>query len=184
MVNRHEIRLCGYGGQGIILAGHIIGQAVSIFEHKHATFIQDYGPEARGGTSRADVVVSDKRVLYPYINAPSVLIAMSQQAYDRYHPRNREDSLVFIDEELVKHREKRKDRLLAIAARRIAEELGNVAVANIVMLGFFTAATGILAKEAMKESIRVSVPKHTVELNMEAFERGYAYGLEKLKSRR
>ena len=184
MAERHEIRLCGFGGQGIMLAGYIIGQAAAIFENKHTTHIRDYGPEARGGSCRADVVISDKRIHYPYLVTPSLLVAMSQQAYDKYRPRSREDGLVFIDEELVKHREKRKDRLLAIPARRIAEELGNVAAANIVMLGFFTAITGMVSKEAMRESVKISVPKHTVELNMEAFERGYAYGLEKLKSRR
>ena len=175
MTDRHEIRLCGFGGQGIMLAGYIIGQAASIFENKDCVFTRDYGPEARGGSCRADVVVSDKRVLYPYIDNPSILVAMSQQAHDKYCSENREDSLIIIDKELVKHREKRTDRLLAIPARRIAEELGNIAVANVVMLGFFTAATDIVSKEAMKESIKVSVPKHTVELNMEAFEQGFAY---------
>ncbi|MBA7702391.1 hypothetical protein ES703_111158 [subsurface metagenome] len=102
MANRHEIRLCGYGGQGIILAGYIVGQAASIFDGKNTTFIQDYGPEARGGACRADVVISDERVLYPYINAPSVLVAMSQQAYDKYCPRNHRDALVIIDNDLVK----------------------------------------------------------------------------------
>ena len=182
MAERHEIRLCGLGGQGIILAGHIIGQAASIFDGNNAVFIQDYGPEARGGTSRADVVVSDERVLYPYINAPSILVAMSQQAYDTYRPGSREDSLVIIDEDLVKHREKRKDRLLAVPARRIAEELGKVTVANVVMLGFLAAVTDIVSIKAMKESVLASVPKGTEELNMKALERGYAYGLEKLKS--
>jgi len=179
IANRHEIRLCGYGGQGIILAGHIIGQAASIFEHKHATFIQDYGPEARGGTSRADVVVSDEPVLYPYIMAPSVLVAMSQQAYDKYYPENHRDALVIIDSELVKPVRMKGKKVLAVPARQIAEELGRVAVANSVMLGFFTAVTGIVSIDAMKKSILASVPKGTDELNMRATERGYTYGLEK-----
>ena len=113
-----EIRFSGYGGQGIIVAGYIIGQAASIFEHKYATFIQDYGPEARGGTCRADVVVSDERVLYPYITAPSVLVAMSQTAYDRYHPENHRDALVIIDKDLVKPTRMRGKELLAAPARR------------------------------------------------------------------
>ena len=182
MANRHEIRLCGFGGQGIILAGYIVGQAASIFEHKNVTYIRDYGPEARGGACLADVVVSEEPVLYPYINAPSVLVAMSQEAYDRYYPENREDTLVIIDEDLVKPVEMRGKRLLTIPARRIAEEMGRVAVANVVMLGFVTAATDIVSVEAMKESILNSVPKGTVELNTKAFERGYAYGLDKLDS--
>ena len=182
MANRHEIRLCGYGGQGIILAGYIIGQAASIFEHKNATYIRDYGPAARGGTCRADVVISDEHVSYPYINAPSILVAMSQQAYDRYHIENREDALVIIDEDLVKPI-LNKHRLLTIPARRIAEELGRVTVANVVMLGFLTAVTDILAVDAMRKSVLGSVPKGTEELNMKAFEQGYAYGREKLNRR-
>jgi len=180
MTNRHEIRLCGYGGQGIILAGYIIGQAASIFDGKNTTFTQDYGPEARGGACRADVVISDERVLYPYITAPSVLIAMSQEAYDKYYTKNRHDALVIIDENLVKPRETGKVELLTVPATRVAEELGRVTVANVVMLGFFTAVTDIVSIDAMRKSILASVPKGTEDLNMKAIERGYAYGLEKL----
>jgi 2-oxoglutarate ferredoxin oxidoreductase subunit gamma len=178
MANREEIRLCGYGGQGIILAGHIIGQAASIFEHKYATYIRDYGPEARGGTCRADVVISDEEVIYPYISAPSVLVAMSQQAYDKYHIENLEDALVVIDEDLVNPVPDRH-QVLAIPARRIAEGLGGVMVANIVILGFLTAVTDIASADSMKKSLLAAVPKGTEELNMEAFEKGYAYGLKK-----
>jgi len=180
MENRHEVRLTGFGGQGIMLAGYIIGQAAAIYGKKHVTHIRDYGPEARGGSCRADVVISDKPVLYPYITAPSILVAMSQQAYDKYRPRNRENSLILIDEDLVKHREKRKDQLWSIPAQRIAEELGRVAVANIVMLGFLTAIAKIVSVDAMKRSVLDSVPKGTEELNTKAFECGYACGLEKL----
>ena len=182
MAYRHEIRLCGLGGQGLMLAGYIIGQAASIFENKHTTHIRDYGPEARGGTCRSDVVISDERVLYPYIHAPSILVAMSQQAYDKYRPRSREDSLIIIDKDLVKHREKRRDRLLTIPARQMAEELGRVTVANIVMLGFLTAVTGIVSIEAMRKAVLASVPASTEKLNIKALEQGYAYGLEKMKS--
>jgi len=183
MVERHEIRLCGYGGQGIILAGYIVGQAASIFEHKNAVFIQDYGPEARGGACRADVVVSDAPVLYPYIDTPSILVAMSQEAYDKYCPENPQNTLVIIEEDLVKPREAKGARLLAVPPRRIAEELGRVAVANVVMLGLLTAVTDIVSIDAIRKSILASVPKGTEELNMKAFERGYAYGLEKLNRR-
>jgi len=175
MAARHEIRLCGYGGQGIILAGYIIGQAASVFEEKNAVFIQDYGPEARGGACRADVVVCDEPVLYPYIEAPSILVAMSQEAYNKYFPSKREDTLVIIDQDLVTPEETSGNRLLAMPARQIAEELGRVAVANVVMLGFLTAATDIISIDAMKKSVLASVPKGTEELNMNAFEQGYAY---------
>lgn len=179
MTKRHEIRLCGYGGQGIVRAGHIIGQAAAIFDHKHATFTQSYGPEARGGSCRADVVISDERLLYPYVEAPSVLIAMSQEAYDKYYPGIPENTLIIIDQDLVKPRNSNIEKHLTIPARRIAEELGMVAVANVVMLGFLTAVTNLASEEAMRKSIAASVPKGTEELNMKAFERGYTYASKK-----
>ena len=178
MAERIELRLCGYGGQGIILAGYIVGQAVSIFEGRYATYIRDYGPEARGGTCRADVVISDEPVSYPYIVAPSVLVAMSQQAYDKYHPHNHDNALVIIDEDLVKPLQDGR-RLAAINARRIAEGLGRVAAANVVMLGFFTAVTDLVTVGSMKKSLLAAVPKGTEDLNMAAFDKGYCYGVEK-----
>jgi len=175
MSNRHEIRLCGYGGQGIILAGYIIGQAASVYEGKNAVFIQDYGPEARGGACRADVVISDEAVLYPYIDVPSILVSMSQEAYNKYFPGTSEDTLVIIDGELVTAEQRSGRRLLEMPARRIAEEVGRVAVANAAMLGFLTAATDVISADAMKKSILASVPKGTEELNLNAFEQGYAH---------
>ncbi len=180
MANRHEIRLCGFGGQGIILAGYIIGQAASIFDGKNATFVQDYGPEARGGACRADVIISDTPVLYPYIDTPSVLVVMSQEAYNKYYTKKRQDTLVIVDEDLVKPGETGSVELLTVPATRIAEELGRVMVANVVMLGFFTAATNLVSIDALRKSILASVPQGTEELNMKTFERGYTYGLEKL----
>lgn len=181
MANRNEIRLSGYGGQGIILAGYILGQAAAIFEQKFAVFIQDYGPEARGGACRADVVVSDTPVLYPYIVAPSVLVTLSQQAYDKYVTKELRDTLIIIDEDLVKPSDMEGTRLLAVPPRRIAEELGRVGVTNVVMLGLLTAATEIVSVEAMKKSILDAVPKNTEELNLKAFESGFTYCMEKLK---
>jgi 2-oxoglutarate ferredoxin oxidoreductase subunit gamma len=177
MAERGELRLCGYGGQGIILAGYIVGQAAAVFEHKQATFIPDYGPEARGGACRADLVISDEPVTYPYVSAPSVLVAMSQQGYDKYHLHNRDDTLLVVDEDLVKPLPA-SQRLLSIPARRIAEGLGRVAVANVVMLGFLTAVTSLITMESMKESLLAAVPKGTEKLNMKAFEQGYRYGLK------
>ncbi|MDD5081823.1 MAG: 2-oxoacid:acceptor oxidoreductase family protein [Dehalococcoidales bacterium] len=182
MARRHEIRLCGRGGQGVILAGHIMARAAAIFEHKNATLIQDYGPEARGGACRTDIVISDDRVLYPYLSNPSVLMAMSQQAFNQYCPVNRDDTVVIVEESILRPGMARGKKLLAVPARKIAEELGRGAVANMVMLGFLTAVTGIVSVKAMKDSILASVPKNTEELNTQAFDRGYAYGLEKIST--
>jgi len=121
-------------------------------------------------------------VLYPYINAPSVLVALSQQGYDKYCPDSRENSLIIIDEDLVKHSETRKDRLHTIPALRIAEELGRTTVANVVMLGFLAAVTGIVSIEALQKAVKDSVPEAMVELNLKALERGYNYTQEKAKA--
>lgn len=181
MTERHEIRICGFGGQGVVLAGYIMGQAASIFDGKHVTFIQDYGPAARGGVCRADVVISDDRVLYPYISAPSVLVSLFQEAYDKYLPRNREDALVIVDSDLVKPRRTRGRKLIGIPANQLAEELGRVTVANVVMLGFFTVITNLISVDAMKKSIAQAVPKGTEELNLMAFDKGYQYALSTLE---
>ena len=181
-MNRDEIILGGFGGQGIILAGYIMGKGASLFDKKYATHIQDYGPEARGGACRTEVVISDSKISYPYIDNPSVLAVMSQEAYTKYSPSMRRDTMLLIDEDLVKLKKSKHSRLFAIPATRIAQELGRVAVANVVMLGFITAVTKVIAMEAMKRAVLESVPKGTEELNMKAFDRGYSYGLEKLKA--
>ncbi len=179
-MSREEIVIGGFGGQGIILAGFIVGQAAAIFDGKNATFTQDYGPEARGGACRAQVVISDKLVSYPYIEKPSVLVAMSQEAYTKYAPGLSQGAPLLIDQDLVKP-QGTKNRTFTIPATRLAQEMGRPAVANIVMLGFLTAVTGIASVEAMKKSMLQAVPKGTEELNTKAFERGYACGVEALK---
>lgn len=182
-MKREELVFGGFGGQGIILAGNIVAQAAAIYDGGNATLTQDYGPEARGGACRAQVVISDGQISYPYVERPGVLVVMSQEAYTRYLPELRKGGLLLIDADLVKPGKASNGRVLAIPATRIAQELGRVAVANIVMLGFLTAVTKLISAEAMKKSLLQGVPRGTEELNMRAFERGYAYGLEKVGKR-
>jgi len=178
MADQQEVRLCGFGGQGIILAGYIIGQAVTVYQGVNAVLTQDYGPEARGGACRADVIISDHPVNYPYVQCPSVLVALSQAGYDKYYRDAVPDTLVIVDEDLVAPDRTVSTRLLVVPAWRTAEELGRVAVANVVMLGFFAGATRLVSPEAMRKSILASVPKGTEELNTNAFERGLACAQE------
>jgi 2-oxoglutarate ferredoxin oxidoreductase subunit gamma len=181
-MNRTEIRLSGFGGQGIILAGLIVGKAASLFDGKNATFTQAYGPEARGGSCSAQLVITDEAGAYPYVSNPSVVVAMSQEAYTKYASQAGDDVQVIIDEDLVKPDEEQKDRILTVPATRIAQELGRSAVANIVMLGFLAAVTDLTSVEAMQKSVLDSVPKGTEELNTNAFERGYECGKEKISA--
>jgi len=176
-VERAEIRLTGLGGQGIVRAGYIIGKAAAVYDGRHAVLIQSYGPEARGGASSAQVIISDEPIWYPRLIAPAVLIALSQEGWNKYCGELREGGLALIEEDLVEPGSLPKGaRLFSIPATRMAEELGRSIVANVVMLGFFAALTDAVSVEALRESVRTSVPKGTEELNLTAFERGYEYG--------
>jgi len=171
-----EIRFAGYGGQGIIRSGIIAGKAASIFDNKFATMNQSFGPEARGGACSSQLVVSESKVLYPYVTASDVLVAMSQEGYDKFEPELSEKGILLIDEDLVKPKPPRgKIKILSIPATRFAEELGNRIVANVVMLGFLTGITKVVSVKAMRKAIPDSVPPRFVDLNLRAFDRGYEY---------
>jgi|UniRef100_A0A7V3VTV6 2-oxoglutarate ferredoxin oxidoreductase subunit gamma len=178
-----EIRFSGYGGQGIIKSGYIVGKAASIFDNKHATMTQSFGPEARGSACSAQLIVSEDRILYPYLTRPHILVAMSREAYEKFEPELDENGILIIDEDLVKPKPPRGNiKIYSIPATRIAEQLGNRIVANIVMLGFFTAVTNVVSYRAMKDAIPGSVPDKALPLNLKAFEEGYQYGKKLLSS--
>lgn len=181
-MSRMDIKLCGFGGQGIVLSGYILGKAASIYDKKEAVLTQSYGPEARGGACSADVVISDVKIDYPYLKDIGILVAMSQEAFGTYAKQLGKDKILIIDEDLVELRGKKnkqsKWKVYKIPATRFAEALGKKIVANIVMLGFFTAVTKAVSYEAMRNGILSSVPKGTEKLNESAFEKGFEYGKE------
>lgn len=174
-----EIRFAGFGGQGIIRSGLIVGKAGAICDNKHATMTQAFGPEARGGACSSQLLLSEEKILYPYITEPDILVSMSQEAYDKFEPGLKKDGILIIDEDLVKPKPPRdKIKVFAVPATRIAEELGNRIIANVVMIGFFTVITGVVSKEAMTKALPGSVPDRFLELNLKAFEEGYKFGTE------
>jgi 2-oxoglutarate ferredoxin oxidoreductase subunit gamma len=174
-----EIRFSGFGGQGIIRLGLITGKAISLFDNKYATMTQSFGPEARGSACSSQVVVSEDRVLYPYITKPEILVSMSQEAYEKYEPELRDDGILIIDTDLVKLKPARgKIRVYGIPSTRFAEEMGNRIFANLVMLGFFTSISKVVSPDAIKKALPGLVPKRFLDLNIKAFERGYDYGTE------
>jgi len=176
-LSRTEVRLSGAGGQGIVLAGQILGQAASLYEKgKSATFTQSYGPEARGGACSAEVVISNESVGYPYVINPQVLVIMSQEAYNKYVPGLSPETLVIIDPDLVKPGASRNANILSIPATSLARDMGRVVVANIIMLGFVAAVSNVVSAKALKESILATVPEGTGEFNIKAFTAGYEYG--------
>ncbi|MFH2012662.1 MAG: 2-oxoacid:acceptor oxidoreductase family protein [Pseudomonadota bacterium] len=172
----HEIIISGYGGQGIILNGRILGKAAAIHDKINATLIQSYGPEARGGACSAQVVISDSTISYPYVHKPTLLIAMSQEGYENNIDSLRDGGMLLTDLDLVKQRDGEKRYLsYSIPANRIAEKMGNKMMANIVMLGFLASLSDVVSTESLKKAITDSVPKGTEEKNLEAFEAGYEY---------
>lgn len=175
---RTEIKIGGFGGQGVILSGYILGRAATIYDNRHATMIQAFGPEARGSACSVQLIVSDDPIAYPYITVPKVLVVMSQEAYSKFSPELAPGGLLITEKELVSAVGLRKDvRHIAIPATRIAEELGKRMVLNIVMMGFLTAVSDVAGADAMRKAVKVSVPKGTEELNLSAFERGYQHGM-------
>ncbi len=173
----NRILLTGFGGQGIVLSGYILGKAASIYDGRESTFIQSYGPEARGGACSAQVVVSTQQILYPYVEEADILVVMSQEAFHKYFPALRPGGTLLYDDSLVTPEENLEGkRVYSLPASRIAEELGRKMVANIVMLGFLTAVTGPVSEDSMKEAVRSSVPKGTDELNLNAFAKGFEHG--------
>ena len=180
--NNTEVIITGFGGQGIVLAGKILGEAAALGDRKESTLVQSYGPESRGGACSAQVVISDRSIHYPYIRYPDILVCMSQSGYEKYIDALKDDGILLFDQDLVQPG-KIKNDTFAIPATRMAEELGRKMMANIIMIGFFTAITGKISLGAAKPTVAGSVPKGTEEKNIKAFTKGYEYGLALLKGR-
>lgn len=175
MSSRTEIRITGFGGQGVVLAGHIIGRACAIHAGREATMIQSFGPEARGSACSATLVVSDREVLYPYIQRPDIFVVMSGEGYKKFGRELKEDGTLIFEQDLVHPTTGEGQKAFGVPSTRIAESLGRAIVQNIVMVGFFAGVTGLVTDEAMRDAVRGSVPAGTEDLNLEAFEKGLEY---------
>lgn len=181
-MEKTEIKIAGFGGQGVVLAGSIVGRAAAIYDGKYATMTRSFGPEARGGACGSQVIISDVKISYPYVINPDVLVVMSQEACDRFVLELKPEGILVIERDLVELPKHAKAGAHGIPATRFAEELGRKIVLNMVMLGFLTAVTGMVNPDAMRKAIRDSVPKGTEDLNTRAFNKGYNYGKKELES--
>jgi 2-oxoglutarate ferredoxin oxidoreductase subunit gamma len=172
-----EIRIAGFGGQGVILAAAVIGKAAAIYQGGYATMTQSFGPEARGGSSSAQVILSTEPIAYPYVTRPDVLVVMSQEAYTRFAPQLKPAGVLIVEQDLVRVGQiPAGQRVYGVPATRLAEELGRKVVLNVVMVGFFGAVTQLLEREALRKAVQDSVPPALAKLNLEAFDKGFAYG--------
>jgi len=182
---RLEVRLAGFGGQGIIRAGLMLAMAACIHEDRNAVQTQSYGPESRGGACKSEVVISDEEIDYPKVEEPDVLVVMSQEAYNNYADTVKKGGTLLLDPDMVPKREMATDaKVFMVPATKMAEELGKTIVANVVMLGALVAVTGITGAEAFKNSLLSNIPKGTEKLNLAAFEKGYEYGKRLLEETR
>jgi len=172
---KKEIRICGFGGQGVILSGFIFGKAASVFMDYNAVQSQSYGPEARGGAARSEVIVSDEKIGYPRPTGVDLFVAMSQESFDTYRGDIRKDTVIVIDPDLVPKSDIGQP-VHKIQAQKIAESLGNKIVTNIVMVGAATAIFDLLDHDAVKKSVLDSVPVRFKDLNEKAFEKGLEAG--------
>jgi 2-oxoglutarate ferredoxin oxidoreductase subunit gamma len=180
-----QVRIAGFGGQGIVLAGAILGKAAALFEGLNAVMTQSYGPEARGGACSADVVISPGPIHYPKVTHPDILALMSEEAARTYGASLAGGGILLVNENLVKTLPGGKargkgpgehPRVLKVPATEIATKLGKTLTANIVMLGFIAAVTGIVSRESMERAVLDSIPKGSEELNLAAFRAGYDHG--------
>jgi len=170
---RYEIRLSGAGGQGLILVGKIIAEAAAIYDEKNATQSQSYGPEARGGASKSEVIISDDDIDYPKATNIDLLLAMTQEASDKYAGDVKPGGIIIADSGFVEKLPEGDFKVYPFPITRIAEEmLGKKISANIVALGIIHTLSGIISEEAIINAIRARVPKGTEEINIQAFRLG------------
>ncbi|WP_296805209.1 2-oxoacid:ferredoxin oxidoreductase subunit gamma [uncultured Methanobrevibacter sp.] len=177
---RTEIRICGFGGQGIILAGIILGKAASLFDGNEAVQTQSYGPEARGGASKCEVVIDNKLIEYPKVQSLDVLVAMSNEALIKYIVDLKDNGTLIVDpgttdvEDVRDFIEEHNIEVYEAPATKTAmEDIGLKIVANIVMVGVITKITKIISKEAVIKAVEDSVPKGTEKKNIQALEAGF-----------
>jgi 2-oxoglutarate ferredoxin oxidoreductase subunit gamma len=185
MIDRYEIRLSGSGGQGLILAGKILAEAAAIYDGRNAVQTQSYGPEARGGASKAEVVISDKEIDYPKAVELDLLLSLTQVSCTKYVGDLKEDGILIIDSGDVTETPDGDYALYRIPIGDIAiKEIGKAVVTNIVALGILTKISGMVSEEAVRKAILARVPKGTEEINMKAYDAGLRVGGELLGKRK
>lgn len=178
-----KIRISGMGGQGILLSGYILGKAAVEYDGIQAVQTQSYGPEMRGSKCKSDVILSinDTPIYYPVIEKADILITMSKDAWISYNKLLHEKSLGFIDVDLVQIHSNPYE-IYKIPATKMADDLGNRVIANIIMLGSVIGITQLISQSAIKQAMIASVPKDLREINLKALQQGFKIGEEIIKA--
>ena len=175
-MKRYEIRIAGFGGQGVVTVGKIVGLAAALYDKKNAVQTQSYGPESRGGACKSEVVLSDEEIHYPKVRTADVLVALSQPALDIYLKDLKAGGLLIIDPLTVIKEVPRTDvKVVKVPTAEIALEAGNKKFQNMVALGALASLTGVISRGAFEKAIKDSVPPKTLAQNLEAFKKGNEY---------
>jgi len=176
-VTRTEVRIAGFGGQGVILAGVVLGRAAAVHEGKKAVQTQSYGAETRGGVTRSEVVISNEEIDYPKVISADITITMSQESFDRYGTNMKPGSALFVDSDLVTNTQATTGSTMhrVPATKLAAEEFKKTQVANMVMLGAVAAVTKVVKLESLRMSVGEVAPKASLDLNVRALERGFEW---------
>ncbi len=172
----NEIIISGFGGQGIMLMGQILANSAMNMDKK-VTFFPSYGPEMRGGTANCTVVISDEEIASPVVSNPSIVIAFNLPSYHKFKKMLKKNGLLFYNSSLIElsDSQKKNKNEFAIPVSEIAQNMGNIRVANIVMLGYFTARTKLVSDKIVKKQIESAFKKKgdsIVNINLQAFEEG------------
>lgn len=168
------IKFVGSGGQGVILAGLILGKSAAIYEGLEAVFTESYGAETRGGFSSSSLVISKDKIDYPYVIDADVLVAFSQKGYESAYSSLKKEGILIYESDLVSP--EKVGRSYGIPATRLVKEKYNkTTYVNMAMLGYLVKITGIVSKQSLFEAVAESVPKGTEKENMDAVELGYNY---------
>ncbi len=177
-MSRYELRFSGAGGQGLITAGIIMAKAASIYEGKQAVQSQSYGPEARGGASKSEVIISDGPIDYPKATTVDALLAMTQEACDKYTHDLKDGGILLVDSDLVTKLPQGNFKVISFPIINTAKsDVGREIVANIVALGAMVALTGQVSRENAEKAVLSSVPEAFIELNRKAFGIGFEKAL-------
>jgi len=171
-LQKTEIRLSGSGGQGLILAGLILAEAAAIYEGKNAVQTQSYGPEARGGASKSEVIISNGEILYPKTTRLDYLLALNQESCDKYAHDLKDDGLLLVDTDAVEHVPPVKSISLPLV-RTAREKIGRVMTANIISLGALVGISQVVSAKSLEKAVLKRVPKGTEQLNLKALELGF-----------
>ena len=173
MALRCELRLSGAGGQGLLFAGKIIAEAAAIYDEKIATQAQSYGPEARGGASKSDVVISDGEIDYPAASSLDLLLALTQESVDAYLKDVKPGGIVLVDSDLVGPVPDGGYRVVRLPIVETARStVGKVISANLVAVGIIAGLIGIVSVSSIESAIKARVPRGTEEFNLRAFHAG------------